>query len=85
MIPAIKISKLSKTFRGKRGARVEALKQLDLTVKPGEVFGYLGPNGAGKSTTIKILTGQIRQSGGNSHLFDVPSRDPNSLKSGTVQ
>jgi ABC-2 type transport system ATP-binding protein len=36
--------------------QVTALEGLDLTVRPGELFGLLGPNGAGKTTTIKILT-----------------------------
>ena len=35
--------------------RVEALKDLTLSVEEGEIFGLLGPNGAGKTTTIKIL------------------------------
>ncbi|WP_435365307.1 ABC transporter ATP-binding protein [Haloarchaeobius sp. DYHT-AS-18] len=39
----------------KRYGAVTALRDLDLTVESGEVFGFLGPNGAGKSTTIDIL------------------------------
>jgi len=35
------------------------LKNINLTIQPGEIVGYIGPNGAGKSTTIKILTGII--------------------------
>ena len=69
----IEIDKLSKTFRGKRGRRVEALRELSLGVADGEVFGFLGPNGAGKSTTIKTLVGQIRSTSGRAMLFGSPA------------
>jgi ABC-2 type transport system ATP-binding protein len=59
MEPAIKTEKLSKTYKGKKGRMVAALKSLDLEILDGEVFGFLGPNGAGKSTTIKLLMGLI--------------------------
>jgi ABC-2 type transport system ATP-binding protein len=72
----ISISQLQKSYRGKRGKKVEALRDLSLTVVPGEVFGFLGPNGAGKSTTIKILMGLIRPSAGQAHIFGVSSDDP---------
>ena len=36
-----------------------SVKNLNLTIKDGEIFGFLGKNGAGKSTTIKCLTGII--------------------------
>jgi ABC-2 type transport system ATP-binding protein len=69
----IETQQLSKTFRGKRGQRVEALRDVSLAVAAGEVFGFLGPNGAGKSTTIKALLGQIRPSGGVARLFGRPA------------
>ncbi|GAM11524.1 putative ABC transporter ATP-binding protein [Geobacter sp. OR-1] len=47
------------------------MKNLDLSVKQGEVFGFLGPNGAGKSTTIKILLGLITPSAGNAKIMGV--------------
>jgi ABC-2 type transport system ATP-binding protein len=68
----IEIENLTKTFRGKKGRRVEALKNLTLSVSRGEVFGFLGPNGAGKSTTIKTLLGQIRPTDGSASLFGKP-------------
>lgn len=70
------ISQLQKNYRGKRGKKIEALRDLSLTIVPGEIFGFLGPNGAGKSTTIKILIGLIRPSAGEAHLFGVSSGDP---------
>ncbi len=72
----ISISQLQKSYRGKRGKKVEALRDLSLTLVPGEVFGFLGPNGAGKSTTIKILLGLIRPSAGQAHIFGISVDDP---------
>lgn len=61
---AVEIEDLCKTYRGKRFSRVDALKNLNLKVPTGEVFGFLGPNGAGKSTTIKLLMGLITPTSG---------------------
>lgn len=66
---AISIQNLSKTFRGKRGLRVDALTNLSLEVEQGEIFGFLGPNGAGKSTTIKTLMGLIRPTTGTAAIM----------------
>lgn len=54
-----------------------ALDGLSFKVKEGEIFGFLGPSGAGKTTTIKILTGQLRPTGGKADVFDVPSTKVN--------
>lgn len=75
---AIEISNLFKTFKGKRFTKVDALKDLSLTVAAGEIFGFLGPNGAGKSTTIKILMGLISASRGDVRLLNQPSSNPSS-------
>lgn len=74
MTLAIDISHLSKVFRGKRGARVEALTDLSLQLPQGEVFGFLGPNGAGKSTTIKTLMGLITPTSGEVRIFGVDAK-----------
>ena len=47
---------LRKSFRGKRGARIEAVRGVSIEVARGEIFGFLGPNGAGKTTTLRMLT-----------------------------
>ena len=58
-----------------------ALRDLSLTVQPGEILGFLGPNGAGKSTTVKILAGMLKPSAGRATVagFDV-ERDPIEVK-----
>jgi ABC-2 type transport system ATP-binding protein len=48
----------------KRFGQLAAVDGVDLTVRPGEVFGLLGPNGAGKTTTINICTGLLRPTSG---------------------
>jgi ABC-2 type transport system ATP-binding protein len=53
----IELSSISKSYnRGK----VKAVDDLNLIIKPGEIFGFLGPNGAGKTTTIKMIVGLLR-------------------------
>jgi ABC-2 type transport system ATP-binding protein len=49
----------------KRFGTLEAVAPLDLTVKPGEIFGFLGPNGAGKTTTVKMITGLLQPTAGS--------------------
>jgi ABC-2 type transport system ATP-binding protein len=48
----------------KRYGSFWALRELDLHVRRGEVFGFLGPNGAGKTTTMRMLVGLIRPTSG---------------------
>jgi ABC-2 type transport system ATP-binding protein len=57
----------------KRYGRIVAVDHVDLTVEPGDVFGYLGPNGAGKTTSLRMMLGLIRPSEGSVRLF---GRDP---------
>lgn len=49
-----------------------ALKDVNLTLKKGEILGYIGPNGAGKTTTMKIIVGLIRQFEGTINLYGNP-------------
>jgi len=53
----------------KRYGETLALDALDLSIEPGEVYGYLGPNGAGKTTTIRLLLGIHRPTRGRAELF----------------
>lgn len=54
--------------------KVQALRGLDLTVRPGEVFGLIGPNGAGKSTTLRLLLELTRPDAGTILFRDAPIR-----------
>ena len=72
MTVAIRTEGLSKRY-----GDTLALDALDLTVEPGEVYGYLGPNGAGKTTTIRLLLGLLRPGAGRAELYGVDAwRDP---------
>ena len=52
------------------------MKDLNLTVQAGEVFGFLGPNGAGKTTTMNVLLGFVNATSGAAFLFGVDVREP---------
>jgi ABC-2 type transport system ATP-binding protein len=56
---AIKLEAVSKIYHQQSKKEVRAVHRLDLTVEPGQVFGFLGANGAGKTTTIKMICGLI--------------------------
>lgn len=64
MAPIIEITDLSKRY-----GDVSAVDHISLTVDQGALFGLLGPNGSGKTTMIKVLTGQIRPTGGSAKVL----------------
>jgi ABC-2 type transport system ATP-binding protein len=64
MISALHIEHLHKAFAG-----TPAVRNLSLSVSPGEIFGLLGPNGAGKSTTINMISGVCRIDSGKVQVF----------------
>lgn len=64
--PALETFGLSKRYA--RGD-VFALRKLNITIMPGEVYGYLGPNGAGKSTTIRLLMNFIQPTEGHAQIM----------------
>lgn len=79
-MPAIVVDRLRKTYvvpereGGIKAAvaalvrrktrEVEAVKDISLTIEPGEIVGFLGPNGAGKTTTLKMLSGLLHPTSG---------------------
>ncbi|MBT9470970.1 MAG: ABC transporter ATP-binding protein [Pseudomonadota bacterium] len=60
MQPIISVSGLSKSYAG----GFQALKSVDLEIRPGEIFALLGPNGAGKTTLISIVCGIVNPTSG---------------------
>ena len=69
---AIRTTNLQRIYKTKERT-LTALGGVDLTVRPGELFGLLGPNGAGKTTLIKIMTTLLLPTGGTAEVwgFDV--------------
>ena len=53
----------------KRFGKFTALKNINLSVNEGEIYGFIGPNGAGKSTTIRVLLGMLKPSEGQVTIF----------------
>ena len=72
--PLVEVSGLTKRYGDRR-----ALDGIDLTVRPGEVYGFLGPNGAGKTTTLRILLGLVRPTAGRVRVLGLPPGDPGAL------
>ena len=68
--PVIAVSELTYTYPK---TTEPAVRGMDFTVAPGEIFGFLGPSGAGKSTTQKLLIGLLRGHGGRMLVW---GRDP---------
>ena len=70
----IELQQLSKAYNK---GRVQAVRNLTLVVRKGELFGFLGPNGAGKTTTIKMAVGLLRPDTGRVLLDGIDARaDP---------
>jgi ABC-2 type transport system ATP-binding protein len=70
MTDAIRTRGLTKVYRG----GTTAVRELDLAVRVGEVFGFLGPNGAGKTTTIRILLDLLRPTAGDAEVLGLDAR-----------
>ena len=73
MTNIIEIKHLTKTY-----GRAPGIKDVNLSVREGEIFGFIGPNGAGKSTTIRTLLGLIQPTSGTATIFgkDITTHGP---------
>jgi len=73
--PAIAVRRLTKIFPVPfHRQSIVAVRDLDLRVEAGEVYGLLGPNGSGKSTTLKIILGLVSPTRGDTQIFGRDSR-----------
>jgi len=69
-IPSIHTQNLTKVY-----GSTQAVRGLNLAIKPNQITAFLGVNGAGKTTTIKMLLGMIRPSDGDASLLGTSIRD----------
>jgi ABC-2 type transport system ATP-binding protein len=74
MTAMIEIRGLSKAYGNRRDRRL-ALRDLDLSIEEGAVFGFVGPNGAGKTTTMRILTTLLEPTAGEAWVAGASIRD----------
>ena len=65
----LSVKNLNKIYNSKDSNSINALNNLNLDVKEGEIFGLLGPNGAGKSTFINILGGSVIKTEGKVNVW----------------
>lgn len=69
---AVEITGLNKTYQGAgKEPDKKALRDVDLTIPKGSIFGLLGPNGAGKSTIINIMAGLAIKTSGTVKIWDI--------------
>lgn len=71
----IKTNNLCKQF-----GKTTRVKNLNLSVEEGTIYGFLGPNGAGKSTTLKMILGLIKPTAGNISVFEKQINSNNRLE-----
>jgi ABC-2 type transport system ATP-binding protein len=73
---AVKLENVSKSF-----GTVQAVKDLDLRIDVGTIFGFLGPNGSGKSTTMKMIMGLLKADYGTLNVYGINvTRNPWEVK-----
>lgn len=76
----IQLTDVHKTFTVKdkkthQAKRIEAVRGLSLSVKPGEIYGLLGPNGAGKTTTLRMIAGLMQPDAGTVEVGGMSTKD----------
>ena len=72
----IRLQNVHKTFRGRDGAAVEALRDISLDIAPGEFVAIVGASGCGKSTLLRLVAGLVPASSGQVLLDGAPVTEP---------
>jgi ABC-type sugar transport system ATPase subunit len=74
----IRLQNLGKTFHQKHGSKIDAVKNLDLKIRNGELTTIVGPSGCGKSTLLRLIAGLERPTNGKIYFDhrDVTSQTP---------
>lgn len=75
----LQITGLSKNY-----GKITALKDLNLTIDAGNIYGLLGPNGSGKTTTLGIILGILKQDSGSFEWFDGNYGEKHRLRIGAI-
>lgn len=78
--PIIEVKNLTKTYSLNSHRKVEAVKEINFSVKHGEIFGLLGPNGAGKTTTIGMMTTRVKITSGEIFIDGISVKDEVAIK-----
>ncbi len=74
--PVVRTEQLTKRYNG-----LVAVRDLEVRVEPGEIYGFLGPNGAGKTTTLLMVLGILKPTAGRIYLWGRPlEADPLAAK-----
>ncbi len=63
-VPTVEVRALHKVFNGGRSNQVDALTDIDLTVRPGEFVSLIGPSGCGKSTLLRLIANLLEPTSG---------------------
>lgn len=77
MEQALVVKNLKKSY-----GKVDAVRGISFSVKPGEIFALIGPNGAGKSTTLRMITTILTPTGGSASVFGHDlEKEPDAVRS----
>ena len=74
MREVLKLQNITKTYQAKNG-EIEALKDINFSVKEGEFVSIIGPSGCGKSTLLSIIAGLERKSSGKIYIDEIETED----------